>query len=279
MDLRSTGAIRYYTGCGLFLVLIFTVLEPAGTREAGPAVRWAVWTFQVGILLPLLVGSHMALQRTGRFNRLNPWVQLAWSGACGSMLFLPFGLAVDALFRLDDWPGVTRLRDVVGIVVEEGAGILLPATLTWIAINAPRILRLDFRSLDREPRGEPEPGTHRPSDGPAPNPFLSKVPRDLGRDVVYLKSELHYVRVVTTEGETLVLSNMKDAVAGMEAVTRGIQTHRSYWVACRHIASIRAEGSRRFVRTTDGRNVPVSRRKWAAVKAFLQTGSFPPREN
>jgi len=48
------------------------------------------------------------------------------------------------------------------------------------------------------------------------NSFLSVVSQEIGWDIIYVKSELHYVRVVTSKGERLVLFNLKDAIDDLE---------------------------------------------------------------
>ena len=61
--------------------------------------------------------------------------------------------------------------------------------------------------------------------------ILTMLPANLGTDVIYLKSEDHYIDVRTTVGQSLVKMRFSDAVADLG--DRGIQVHRSYWVATR----------------------------------------------
>lgn len=50
----------------------------------------------------------------------------------------------------------------------------------------------------------------------------------------------------------------------------GIQTHRSFWVAGKHLESLESKDGRKFVRTRDRREVPVSRRRDGEVNEFLR---------
>jgi DNA-binding LytR/AlgR family response regulator len=86
-----------------------------------------------------------------------------------------------------------------------------------------------------------------------------------------MMSELHYVRVVTSKGETLVLHNLKDAIAQLPSEYSGILTHRSYWVALKHIKSIKEKSGQSSVALSMDKTIPVSRRKLAEVKAFIAT--------
>ncbi len=267
MNLRSTPGFAYYFWIGIALILIFTVLEPVGTEDAGLFKRFIIWTIQIGLLLPLLIGLHILLQAIGVFNNLNPWVKLTLSGLLGSVFFIPLGLYIDYLFAMDDWSAINGSKEVVSAVIDESGGIVLSVTMTWIAINAPRILQINFREQKvAAPTGE----TVEPQKVPCTKPeFFSLLPVEIGTDVIYLKSELHYVRVATTVGEKLVLYNMKDAIADLEIISEGIQTHRSYWVSGRHIKSLTTDNNYKYIITTNDQRIPVSRRRTAYVKEFI----------
>lgn len=60
--------------------------------------------------------------------------------------------------------------------------------------------------------------------------FLSRLPPSLGRDLLCLENEDHYVRAHTSCGSTLILMRLADAVAELDGVD-GLRIHRSWWVA------------------------------------------------
>jgi len=95
--------------------------------------------------------------------------------------------------------------------------------------------------------------------------FLDRLPSEAGRDVIYLKVNGHYITVVTTIGSGILLMRFADAVAELEGA--GMQVHRSFWVAFRHITSIEQREGRIVVCLTGGQVVPVSRTFVAAVRA------------
>ena len=97
--------------------------------------------------------------------------------------------------------------------------------------------------------------------------FLDRLPGNLGRDVIYLNVSGHYVNAVTAEGSGVILMRFADAVA--ELGDLGMQMHRSYWVAHRHITGIFRRDERTMVRVTGGHELPVSRTYLTAVRAFI----------
>ena len=267
MNVRSAPGLTYYFWVGIALILIFSILEPVGTEDAGLIQGFIIWTIQIGLLLPILIVIHISLQAISLFNNYNPWIKLTVSGFLGALVFIPLGLLIDHLFQLDDWSAIRSSDEMMAIIAEESGGIILSVTLTWIAINAPRILQINFMETSF-PAQINEKSDNDNTHASRTN-FISLIPKEVGNDIIYLKSELHYVRVVTKVGEKLVLFNMKDAIADLEFNYEGIQTHRSYWVSGHHIKSLITDKSRKYIVTTKDQRIPVSRRKVVLFKEFV----------
>ena len=109
--------------------------------------------------------------------------------------------------------------------------------------------------------------------------FLERLPASGSRDVVYLHVNGHYVNVITTTGSHMILMRFADAVA--ELGDLGLQVHRSYWVALRHVTGAQRRYERTVLRVTGDQEVPVSRTHLAAVRAVIplpsrQHDSLPP---
>lgn len=85
-----------------------------------------------------------------------------------------------------------------------------------------------------------------------------RLPARLGRDLVCLQMEDHYVRVHTTQGSALVLMSLSQAMAGLQDI-EGVQTHRSWWVARSAIVGVVEDGRRLRLRLKGGLEAPVSR--------------------
>ena len=113
-------------------------------------------------------------------------------------------------------------------------------------------------------------------DRPAKPPsaiFLERLPAQLGRDVVYLKVSGHYLEVVTTRGSGVILQRLMDAVR--ELGSRGMQTHRSYWVAHRHVRYFVRRDRRTMLHLTGDYEIPVSRTFLPEVRRHIK--STPPQ--
>ena len=97
--------------------------------------------------------------------------------------------------------------------------------------------------------------------------FFDRLPRQVGRDVIYANVSGHYLHVVTTAGTCLVLMRLSDVVLALADV--GLQVHRSYWVAYRHIDGVTQRGQRTLLRLTGSHEIPVSRTHLASVRAAI----------
>jgi hypothetical protein len=144
-----------------------------------------------------------------------------------------------------------------------------------VAINAPRILNFNFSKKISPVEqvklipSEQTPNYEKQFDSESKNEFLDKFSDKIGTDIIYLMSELHYIRVVTLKGEMLILHNLKDAISELPADLIGIQTHRSFWVNLKYIEKIIKKKLQSVLILSNGKSVPVSRRRISLVKNFL----------
>lgn len=95
-------------------------------------------------------------------------------------------------------------------------------------------------------------------DAAAPPRLLERVPARLGREVIALQAEDHYVRVYTPLGSDLILMRFADAIAEADGLD-GLRVHRSWWVVRDAVAAARTEGRRAVLTLTGGLEVPVTR--------------------
>jgi DNA-binding LytR/AlgR family response regulator len=94
--------------------------------------------------------------------------------------------------------------------------------------------------------------------------FLLSLPGIVGTDIVAVSSDLHYLNVWTVAGRTTVLGNLRDAVAELDEI--GMQVHRSHWVAHAHVRRIVGTATDAACILSNELRVPISRRKWKAVR-------------
>jgi hypothetical protein len=96
-------------------------------------------------------------------------------------------------------------------------------------------------------------------------PFLDRVPLRLGRQLLTVEAEDHYLRVHTALGSELILARLSDAVAQLEGYD-GLQVHRSWWVAADAVAGVIVQNGRLALRLNNGLTIPVSRTYRDAVR-------------
>jgi len=94
--------------------------------------------------------------------------------------------------------------------------------------------------------------------------FLSSLPGVVGNDVIAIASDLHYLNVWTVAGRTTVLGNLKDVTTDLGDV--GMQVHRSHWVAHAYVRRIVGTASNAACILSNELRVPISRRRWKAVR-------------
>ena len=99
---------------------------------------------------------------------------------------------------------------------------------------------------------------------PAPSAFLDRLPPRLGRDLLALQMEDHYVRAHTLRGSELVLTPMREAVTQLGGL-EGRRVHRSWWVARAAVESVEADGRNMRLRLKGGLTAPVARNAVATL--------------
>ena len=94
---------------------------------------------------------------------------------------------------------------------------------------------------------------------PAPPPtMLAKLPPHLGRDIVHLQAQDHYVKVTTPQGSALILMRIGDAERELSGLA-GLRVHRSWWVSHRHAIRVLRRNGQDHVLTSLGLEIPIGR--------------------
>lgn len=101
------------------------------------------------------------------------------------------------------------------------------------------------------------------------DPFFRRVPERLGRDLLALEAQDHYLMVHTRRGSALVHMRLSEAVQ-MLPPQLGFQAHRRWWVARSEVARMRRDGHQTLIELTGGLTVPVGRTYLAAVRSGLE---------
>jgi hypothetical protein len=242
------------TAAGVF----FGLIGPFGTFYGAPVeLRVAYWvanTWIGFIVISLIV--RLSMRASIRLD-LPVWFALAMGVAIGAVP-LSIGLAYFAAWM---WPPnhgqlsslFQQYGQVLAISEPFSFGYYFLADRGWRGTV----------SRARLERAAPPPA------GPAVDPgggFLSRLPPRLGRDLLCLQMEDHYVRAHTAAGSDLILTPLKDAIAELAAV-EGMQVHRSWWVARAAVVQPVSDGRNLSLRLSNGLSVPVSRASIARLRA------------
>lgn len=173
-----------------------------------------------------------------------PW--WAWLPALVVLASVPMAVA-SRLIAISIWPFLTK----IGWLEWYGQSLLI----TLFYATGYMLLRVGGRR-----RSAPAAAT----DGEAP--FLRRMPARLGREVLCLQMEDHYVRVHTPHGSDLVLMSLGQAMAELAAM-EGLRVHRSWWVARSAVAEAVEDGRNLRLRLVNGIEAPVSRASVAKLRA------------
>lgn len=208
--------------------------------------RVAFWTLATSVnwLFGLVLGSAagLAFERRGI---------LAWAAAVGggSAVAAVPGTAVVWLLvaafmdhRMTGFAEIASLYSQV-IVIH----LVLNALVTWLIYEKKRGPDAVSESVSPHPAAE-DPSV----------PFLARLPERLGRNLLHLHMQDHYVEVHTDEGSDLLLLRFRDALRELDGL-EGAQVHRSHWVARAAVAGVERRSGRIALRLVNGNRVPVSR--------------------
>ena len=252
---RELPGARSFAVQGLVLVCLvalFAFIGPFGTYDTiGPLARVGYWMLAIGANW-LVCGSVMmlALRVTRTASRRRRITVIAGAGLVAAIPGTGVVFTAEALFR----PGYAGGNALPTIYLAVAVLMLAIGSLV-IAVLAGR---RNLPKTDAETDGETGAGrTAR---------FLDRLPPELGRNLVCLKTADHYVEVFTTSGSTLILMRFADAVAELESAG-GLRVHRSYWVVRDHVTGVARRNGRMTLLLTGGHEAPVSRGHLADVRA------------
>lgn len=274
---NAASIFRYLGGTGCALWLLVMALQP----DVGFTAPWRwmglYWLLQIFSGLFVLQSLLYLLSRSEGLRRCPVWMLVTGSGIVGSGLLTPLYwligeglmqsfLGFEATFDADDTEA--DLPFGVAALLKEFGDILGPVTAAWILISWPRLqgllppLLVERRSATAVPARHVATATG--VSAPIPT-WRAALPRELGDDLIAVNSELQYLRVWTTRGSTLILGALQE-VEDTEAMA-GMRVHRSWWVHARHVRSVRRRADGLVCQLSDGREIPVSRRRKAEVLA------------
>ncbi len=238
-------------GLGVF----FGLIGPFGTYGRPLTLRVACWMASFALGVALFVITVRASREAARRLDVPTWFA---TGAAMALAAAPFSAAVGLLFNSRYWLGggwPARLEMY-------GDCLLIAAPLTLGAVLLPRLA-----GGGEPPVAAPAPSVVAPpSAAPRGVDLLAMLPPRLGRDLIALQMEDHYVRAHTPLGSELLLMPLAQAVDALPAV-EGLRVHRSWWVARGAVQGWAWVGRNLRLRLMGGLEAPVARAQVATLRA------------
>jgi hypothetical protein len=278
---NSMSIARYLGGTGLALWVFVMALMP----DPGFMAPWLwmalFWALQIGVGLTILQTILYLMSRVDSKGRMPLWSLVAMSGLCGSVVLAPiYWLIGEGLMQqfmgfaeTIDTDELRSLERTLGwaALVEEWLDISGPVIAGWALISWPRLQGLLPPLVQKTNRSVDEPLVALSQEPKvievSVRSWREALPRELGDDVIAVKSELQYLRVWTNRGAALVLGSLQEVED--EEGSAGMRVHRSWWVHARHVRTVRRRGEAAICELSDGREVPISRRRKAdAIARF-----------
>jgi len=296
------------SGAGL-IVLLLVLVRPEITQELRWPERTGFWFLHVTTGFCILYFTDRLFRRS---NEQDSTIFRVFKCALvSSLLLAPVFVVLDAWWpttateEIDSWIDRIELQGWPGALFAEWIETT-PWTLTiWSLLNLPWLAtyrsRLtsstysDYSGFEQTPAvgdsyalptptSSPNNTEHRETP-PAPTSLPTKVgvsirdniPPYFGTDIVAASSQLHDLVIHTTVGETPVAGNLRDLAK--ELAAEGLQIHRSHWVAAQHVTRTTYSNGKAMCIMSNGLRLPVSRRRWKAVRDYFGLGVIKHHDN
>ena len=251
-EIGDVSPPKLFLAVAALLGLLFALITEPAVNLLAHIIQWQIQT--TGPVIVILA-IHLVLFRSSFFIS-RPWVRVFLAGLLGAIAFSPIALLSDIYLG-----GENVNNGVLAELFDEMASILPPITLAWLVMNLPWLMgyRVFQSSLPKEKSRETEEKSAAQAVLDEPE-FLGLTSLSSARDILYIKSELQYLKVVTADNKQLILLSLKEAITQLDAVgVDGVQCHRGYWVASTAISSAQRSGRQAVFILLNGEEVPISR--------------------
>ena len=245
----------YHVPAVLLLAIVMAVTGPFGTYEHMGIGTRLVYFVTLGVL-----------------NWLQVILLAAWFGSIEPIDRWPVAARMTLVGLLAAIPGTFEIYLMHGWLARPIPLRLVPslypetAFLTVvIAVVVGLFVEQRLHAVADAERARVAALPQQPASTTAPD-FFRRIPPALGRDLLALQMEDHYLRIHTALGSDLILLRLRDALGELGS-ERGLQVHRSWWVAKGAVASIERNSGRSLLVLRNGLQVPVSKSFRDRVKA------------
>lgn len=227
--------------------LVLGILGPFGSYQNGNLFeRLAYWLVSLWGCWAIFALSVPRLARLAHRHRLPIWF---WWPLCIVGLALPAAIYTRLIASVF-WPFITRVGWLEWYAQSIAISAMATLAMMWL-----------MRSTGAPGKTLSAPGQASESADPR-----DRLPPTLGRHVICLQMEDHYVRVHTLKGSALVLMSLSQAMDGLKDL-EGQKVHRSWWVARSAISGVVEDGRNVRLKLTGGLQAPVSRAHVGRLRA------------
>ena len=225
VTLREMGRLKLPLLIWVAVTAVAAVAGPFGTIDVmGLGARALYWGVIAAGSIVFSFAAFEVAQRYGRIGSLAVWILF--------LLVLSAAVHLANSLLFNEWAG---LRDWLYL-----AGNI---TLVTVAVH---VLIWAVQSQIHTPEA-PEPS----------DVFQKRLPIEVRAPLVRIEAQDHYLNVVTIKGSALILMRLGDAISELSG--KGLQVHRSHWIALHGVAKHRRDKGRDLLVMADGIEIPVSR--------------------
>jgi len=233
--------VALHLGITVMIAVVVALIGPFGTfTELAPVQRFAYWLIIIPLNWLQIMAAAAALA-TAPVSR--GWSVFAIAAAAAAIASVPAAFEVHWLeqaFRPEVDKGPIGLLYLYVLILS--LAIVMPL--------APFMLK---RLLPAQAADDAVAEAL-----PVRAPFLDRIPPALGRNLLCIGAEDHYLRVYTDKGDDLILFRLSDAETELAALD-GLRVHRSWWVSRDAVVAVNRDGRRVDLSLKNGLSVPVSR--------------------
>ncbi|MBU2972058.1 LytTR family transcriptional regulator [Pseudoalteromonas sp. C2R02] len=291
--LGHINPFKYFFGLACLFAVLFTFMIKS--EHTNVVLHFLQWLLQTNLAMGFLIVMHLLLSR---FKLpLKGWKKIILSGLLATIIFSPISLLIDVYIENDT---VFTMRELL----TEWGNMAPPVIICWLAINMPWLLGFNFnyankkvtqqdiqatevlidsddlvsqqklsQKTEQQQTKKINPELNLQQSIKLEDEFTQLVDKIGAENIVFLKSELHYLTIGSLNEEQLILYTLKNAVAILEehyGLAQLGQVHRSYWVNRNHIKSLQQSGREGSIAVTGDYQVMVSRTHLKKVKSWFE---------
>lgn len=242
----------------LALAVLLAALGPFGTWAMPFPARLVAWLlFAAGGYLCFrpVVGAGEVLAAHTRLPQPVALLLACGLAALPTTLLVAWAMAGMAVARL-------TLGALTGLYPQV---LLVGIVATVIQLAVGRLAAQPGPEPVAAPVGSPVASELPPDNVPGER-FLERLPPALGRDLLALEQEDHYLRAHTVLGSALLLMRMRDATTELDGID-GLRVHRSWWVARAAVVEVVRRDRAVALRLANGLETPIARTTVPALRA------------